>query len=107
MSSKVTLSGNPPYPDYVGPAPQPIDPSSGMHQDYYILSQEERAKGFVRPVRDTYLHTRCNTKTKMNLAIAETYARDPKFYSATFCTKCKYHFPVSEFLWEDGSELGS
>lgn len=53
---KCTLSGNPPDPDYEGPAPQPIDPATGMHKDYYVLCEEERKKGFVRPVRRSYVH---------------------------------------------------
>lgn len=32
-----------------------IEPS-GMQKCYLILSDEERAKGFVRPVRQTYIH---------------------------------------------------
>jgi hypothetical protein len=45
--------------------------------------------------------------TSMPLAIAETYARDPKFYGRTFCYECGVHLPVGEFTWEDGSILGS
>ena len=74
---------------------------------YLVLSDEERAKGFVRPVRDTYKHRVCGTETRMSLAIAETYARNPKFYGATYCCRCQMHKPVSEFEWLDGSELGS
>ena len=33
-------------------ANQPV----GMHADYIVLTEEERAKGFVRPVRRTYKH---------------------------------------------------
>lgn len=52
-----TISGNPPAPGMeTAGAPQPIDPKTGMHGDYWVLSDEERAKGFVRPVRHTYKH---------------------------------------------------
>ena len=37
-------------------APEAIDPRTGMHRSYYVLSAEERAKGFVRPVRRSYVH---------------------------------------------------
>ena len=37
-------------------APEAIDPQTGMHRSYYVLSAEERAKGFVRPVRRSYVH---------------------------------------------------
>lgn len=136
-----------------------IEPATGMQRSYLVLSDEERAKGFVRPVRQTYVHvgnggpkgqtrdltdeereryagqdialfeqydesqapatgrywtnadlaraTACGTATTMGRALAETYAREPKFYSGTFCSRCRAHFPVGadgEFVWEDTSE---
>lgn len=82
---------------------------NGQQKDYVVLSADERARGFVRPVRDAYRHLKCGKITTMSRAIAETYARDPKFYSGTFCTTCGAHFPVGEkgeFTWyeDDGSE---
>lgn len=129
----------------------------GQQENYLVLSEEERTKGFVRPVRTRYRHvgqgpknpTRpltdeekeryaavgyvafeeyppddsavcgrfwteaqlkggCGTVTTMGQALAETYARDPKFYGGTFCCGCGKHYPVSEFVWEpDGSPVGS
>lgn len=141
---------------------------TGQHEIYLVLSEEERAKGFVRPVRRTYVHIGkkvekegeiisleealkdgsdfaknhftkengfaaylkypehrypligryltedeynailsgdayvggCDTSTTMGQALAETYARDPEFYGATFCVHCNKHFPVEEFVWE-------
>ena len=128
------------------PAAGPVG-ENGQHAAYWVLSEEERAKGFVRPVRTTYKHggirptrpTRpltpdeakvhgergyvayekyddgftdgrfwtqdqldsgCGAITTMSLALAETYARDPEFYGATFCCKCRGHFPVAEFTWD-------
>lgn len=156
--NKITLSGKPADGVTHG-APQPIDPKTGMHGDYYVLSADERANGFVRPVRRTYIHVGCRPKcpvrpltaeeherydkfgyeafepyppddnrglgrywtleqlksgcgstTTMNVAIAETYARNPKFYGATFCCQCQKHFPVGpdgEFEWEDGTKVGT
>jgi len=72
---------------------------------YLVLSDEEKAKGFIRPVRELYLHTVCRTTTRMHISIAETYARDPKFYGYTYCISCKKHLPVSEFVWEGTDEL--
>ena len=75
---------------------------------YLVLSEEERAKGFVRPVRRTYVHAACRVATTMSLDLAETYARDPKFYGATYCIHCRMHKPVGEFTWDpDGSVVGS
>lgn len=74
---------------------------------YLVLSEEERAAGYVRPVRRAYVHDRgCGAKTTMAQAIAETYAREPHFYGATYCTGCGMHRPVGEdgeFVWADGS----
>ena len=65
-----------------------------QQEAYLVLSDEEKAKGFVRPVRDTYKHTVCGFTTTMNISIAETYARDPKFYGSTYCMGCRKHLPV-------------
>lgn len=137
--------------------------SDGQQKDYLVLSAEERAKGFVRPVRSAYVHVGrpavrhplrdltdeeraryepfgyvkyeeyppevrksssvvgrfwtqadldrvgkgCGNTTTMSRQLAETYARDPSFYSGTFCATCRQHFPVGaegEFVWEGTDE---
>lgn len=81
--------------------------SDGQQQGYVVLAEEERAKGFVRPVRDSYVHQRCGSTTTMGRTIAETYARNPHFYSGTFCCACRAHFPVGadgEFVWQGTNE---
>lgn len=92
----------------------PTDPrlSRGVDQDpvtqaevYLVLSAEERAWGFVRPLRLFYRHDTCGSLTTMPGAIAETYARQPGFYGATYCVSCAKHRPVGpdgEFSWCDG-----
>ena len=140
-------------------APQPIGPD-GQHGAYWVLCHEEREKGFVRPVRESYQHVGipgpryelrdltpeeseryaaygyvkfeayppsdsfltgsfwtqerldkigkgCGTVTRMGRAIAETYARAPKFYGATMCVGCGTHLPVGEvgeFVWDGTTE---
>lgn len=82
-------------------------PRKGQQQDYVVLAEEERAKGFVRPVRRSYRHLKCGVVTTMGQALAETYARDPAFYSGTFCCGCGTHFPVGadgEFVWDGTDE---
>jgi hypothetical protein len=75
---------------------------------YLVLSEEERAKGFVRPYRDSYKHSACGAVTTMGRALSETYARDPKFYGGTYCCGCYKHRPVAEFIWTaDGEVVGS
>lgn len=137
---------------------------NGQQQGYVVLCPEERAKGFVRPVRQSYVHVgkkpmfplrdlteeekarhnlsprvelhyvkyedysedlaplcgkfwtadelssmsrACGGTTTMGQALAETYARDPHFYSGTFCATCQKHFPVGadgEFVWAGTNE---
>jgi hypothetical protein len=98
-SARVLSDGSPETPDH-----REIDPETGMQKGYIVLTAEERAKGFVRPVRRTYLHKVCWTTTTMALSIAETYARDPGFYSGTFCCRCREHRPLTEFVWEGTDE---
>jgi hypothetical protein len=86
-------------PDY-----REIDSSTGMQKSYVVLNAEERAKGFVRPVRRTYTHKPCGTTTTMGVSLAETYARDPKFYSGTFCVSCRAHFDLDQFVWKGTDE---
>lgn len=103
----------------------PVD----QNEVYLVLSEAERAKGFVRPLRRAYVHRYwldgssdalpavitsldgmggCGALTTMGLALCETYARDPSFYGATYCVGCRMHRPVGEFRWdEDGEVVGS
>jgi len=149
----------------------PKDPRLGHGTDqesvpqnevYLVLSEEERAKGFIRPVRKSYVHIGhkveleggeikpltkkqlerykdynyaaylkypkersplvgrflskeeaenigkyvggCGATTTMNEIIAETYARNPKFYGSTYCISCQKHLPVEEFVWVGTNE---
>lgn len=97
----ITLVGGGPVTD----DHREINPETGMQKEYVVLSAEERAKGYVRPLRYSYVHKACGVVTRMNLEIAETYARDPKFYNGTFCVGCKSHFPLSEFVWDGTDEV--
>jgi hypothetical protein len=109
----------------------PSDPKLGhginsspvpQNEKYLVLSEEERSKGFVRPLRTAYIHVGtnpevkgtiliklssdgCGTRTEMSRAIAETYARNPKFYGATYCCGCRMHRPLAEFIWEGTTEI--
>ena len=134
--------------------------ATGQQVAYLVLSEEERAKGFVRPLRHAYKHVGrpgpqyplldltdaqkeatahygyvkfekypesespktgrywtqaqldaidhgCGGETIMAPKIAETYARNPQFYGATYCMSCRKHPPVEEFVWPDGTRVGS
>lgn len=162
---KERLTGRGAPADPGAPAPTEDRLSDGQHADHWVLPEEERAKGFVRPVRREYRHvgppgpkhplrpltweekqrheargyvgfeaypddergvvgrfwTReqldraeaggCRQVTTMAQALAETIARDPTFYGATFCAVCGDYFPIGakgEFVWlDDGSRMGT
>lgn len=135
----------------------------GQLKDHWVLPAEERAKGFVRPVRRSYRHVGlpapanplrdldpeelecyegtgfvkfepypqepaalvckigrywtqaeldkvgkgCGVVTSMPQAIAETYARSPRYYGQTFCCGCGTYLPVGEhgeFVWDGTNE---
>lgn len=99
----------------MGTTTDPTDPRLGrgvdetpidQHDVYLVLSNEELARGFVRPYREGYIHDVCGTVTWMGRAIAETYARNPGFYGATYCCQCRKHLPVGaegEFRWVEAN----
>jgi hypothetical protein len=97
--AKVTLTDGGPITD----DHRELKPN-GQQKGYVVLSEKERAKGFVRPVREAYKHLPCGTVTTMGRALAETYARDPSFYSGTFYVNCGKHFALDQFVWAGTSE---
>ncbi len=99
-SQQVLTDGSPVTPDH-----REIDPATGQQKGYIVLTAAERAKGVVRPVRRSYRHKTCGTVTTMGQALAETFARDPGFYSGTMCCQCRTHFPLEEFVWDGTNEI--
>ncbi len=99
-----------------------VDQEPGPQNAAYLVLD---GKGdHVRPVRRSYVHWTqddgspvpivivstkgfkgCGAATKMSTEIAETYARDPKFYGSTYCVGCRMHLPVTEFTWDGYEEL--
>ena len=82
-----------------------------QNESYLVLSEEERSKGFMRPVRYEYIHSKelggCGARTTMETALSETYARDIHFYGVTYCVGCSMHRPVGEngeFYWDGTKE---
>lgn len=82
-----------------------IDPATGMQKNYVVLSAEERAKGFVKPLRNRYVHKVCGIETTMGTSLSETYATNPRFYSGTYCVGCRTHFNLNQFEWSDGEPM--
>lgn len=84
-----------------------VNPKTGLQRDYRVLAQEEIDKGLQRPLRLSYVHQKCGVVTRMTETIALTYARNPYFYTGTYCCGCRNHFPVGEdgeFVW-DGTNI--
>ena len=142
--------------------------AEGQNEVYLVMTEEERSNGYVRPVRNSYIHVGsyidfdfeivrlspediehfkkynyvykavnldkessktgryltekdfktldrktnraggCGVVTRMSYAIAETYAKNPKYYGSTFCVGCNKHLPVAEFFWDKtDEEVGS
>ncbi len=85
----------------------PIDPQTGKHRD---VNDRQRVKGFVRPVRRTYVHTVCGKETTIvDEKIAAMFAKKPKYYKRTFCRHCRLHLAVDQFVWQgdDQEQVGS
>jgi hypothetical protein len=94
-----------------GPTPTERTLPDGQKADHWVLCEDERSSGYVRPVRREYRHQACGQKTTMPIACAETYAKQPSFYGSTFCCACGGYFPVGEdgqFVWlDDGTKVGT
>lgn len=91
--------------DGEGPPPDDFDygekGEDGQYENYPTIDEGE----FEQPVRRTYRHEECDTTTSMREDIAESVARDPEYYSKTFCHGCGKHVPVDEVHWEeDGAD---
>jgi hypothetical protein len=69
--------------------------SNGQHEHHPINTEGE----YVAPIRRTYIH-KCGAATTIGTKIAETYAKNPKYYGRTFCTGCRDYFPVKQFHWD-------
>lgn len=54
MHERVPLSGRPPTSQGSTPTEQTL--ADGQKADHWVLPEEERSKGFVRPVRRAYRH---------------------------------------------------
>jgi len=63
LKHATTTDGKPPRPGYEhASAPAPVNSKTGQHEAYWVLSEAEHAKGFVRPVRKSYRHVGCRPR---------------------------------------------
>ena len=56
-----------------------VDPKTGLQAAYLVLSDEECAKGFVRPYRDEYVHVGARPKFEVRDLTAEEHERYDQF----------------------------
>ncbi len=81
LQKSTTTDGRPPRPGFeTAAAPAPID-QTGQHLAYWALSEEERAKGFVRPVRRSYRHVGIRPKYPLR-GLTDEEKRNPVGYVA-------------------------
>ena len=97
--NKVTLSGKPPETTEPIGAPAPIDPKTGMHKDYWILSDEERAKNWVRPYRDSYRHVGIRPKYPLQDLTEEQRESNDKYGYIKFEPYPESELPCTGRYW--------
>ena len=64
MAETTLTDGSPVTSDH-----REINPETGQQKGYVVLSEDERSKGFVRPVRRTYKHLKCGSTTTMGQSL--------------------------------------
>ena len=74
--------------------------ADGQYENYPTIDEGE----FEQEPRDEYVHETCGTTTYMTGGLPESVARDPEWYSKTFCAGCGTHVPVDEVRWADGED---
>lgn len=72
----------------------------GQYENYPTVDEGE----FEQEPRDSYVHGECGTVTTMRGDLPESVARDPEYYTKTYCAGCQEHVPVEEVHWEEDGE---
>ena len=86
--------------------PEEIERFGDHFSKFEIYPGDSSVKG--RYWTEEELHSGCGAVTRMGPALCETYAKNPKFYGATYCVGCQMHKPVEEFVWTaDNQKVGS
>jgi hypothetical protein len=93
--SKTTLTdGSPVTPDH-----REINPATGMQKGYVVLSAEERVKGFVRPVRVSYVHVGPPRPAGLRELTDEEHERYDQFGYVKFEPYGPEKSPVTGMYW--------
>lgn len=72
----------------------------GQYENHPTIEEGE----FQQSVHYSYRHTECGSRTSMSDDIARSVARDPDYYSKTFCASCEEYVDTDEIEWLDGSD---
>lgn len=73
----------------------------GQYENHPTIEDGE----YVQEVRRRYVHDLCGSVTIMPQEIAESVARDPEWYSKTFCASCGQYVTTSDVAWNaDGAD---
>jgi hypothetical protein len=102
---KVPLKGGEPVTP-AGSVPNPEKLPDGQHVDHWILSDEERAKGFVRPVRRSYRHVGIRPKYPTRELTEEEKRDGAPFGYVLFEQYPESEAPVTGRMWTK-AKLGS
>lgn len=87
---RATTSGKPPE-RLDGGTPTERKRSDGQYADYWVLPEEERAKGYVRPYRDSYQHVGVRPEFPLRDLTEDELERYAQFNYAKF-----EEYPVSK-----------
>lgn len=104
---RYTTSGDPPEDgQWDGPAPAPINPATGQHRAYWVLPEDERQKGFVRPVRLSYKHVGAPPPANLCELTDEEKERLEQYNYVAFEEYPESESPVTGRFWTQ-AQLGS
>lgn len=104
-----TTDGKPPREGFASaatPAPMKAD---GQYEAYWVLNEDERRKGFVRPVRESYKHVGVRPQHPLRNLTADEHDRYDQFgyvaYEAYPCARIvDSNGPTPECGWPSSNE---
>lgn len=77
----------------------------GQYKDHQTVPPDQRYKGSLEGVPQTYYHSKCGVATGMPEEIVRSYLVNPFLYSpVTFCCGCNAYVPMQEVIWIETKE---
>jgi hypothetical protein len=84
-----------------GPAPTDKRRPDGQHEAHWVLSDEERAKGFIRPVRRSYRHVGVRPRYRTRALTPEEQQRFAEHGYVAFEPYPESESPVTGRYWTE------